>query len=514
MRHFNLAGPCRPEIHYMLDAGQRLPAVGPLVAREAYFVIHAPRQSGKTTALHALARALNAAGTHAAVVLTAETGAAFPDIERAEPAVLGDWRNQAAEQLPSELHPPAWPEAPVGVRINFALKAWAHACPLPLVLLIDEIDSLRDEAMLSFLRQLRSGFQSRPKGFPSTIGLVGMRDVRDYVVASGGQGRLGSASPFNVKAASITLPSFTTEDVAALYQQHTADTGQVFSEDACARAFELTQGQPWLVNAIAAEVTDRLVTDRAQQVDAPDVDRARDVLIARQDTHIDSLAERLREPRVREVVEPLLVGDAIPNVPADDLQFVVDLGLLVRASDGSLAVANPIYREIIARNLATSIRASIAPLTPAWLDDRGRLVPDLLLEQFLVFWRQHAALLFASSPYAEAAPHLVLLAFLDRVANGAGRVEREYAAGSGRMDVHLEYKGTHVAMELKVWRDKRPNPRDSGLAQLDRYLAATTLGTGWLVVFDARSGQPPLEERVRVDPATTPTGRSVQVVWA
>ena len=53
---FNVAGPCFPADHYMLPALDRMPEVRRLVGQKAYFVIHAPRQTGKTTALKALAR--------------------------------------------------------------------------------------------------------------------------------------------------------------------------------------------------------------------------------------------------------------------------------------------------------------------------------------------------------------------------------------------------------------------------------------------------------------------------
>jgi hypothetical protein len=119
-----------------------------------------------------------------------------------------------------------------------------------------------------------------------------------------------------------------------------------------------------------------------------------------------------------------------------------------------------------------------------------------------------------SAPYHEIAPHLVLLAFLDRVANGGGRVEREYAIGSGRMDVLLDHRDTRVAMELKVWRDGRPDPLADGLEQLETYLAGLGLDAGWLVLFDRRSGQPPIEDRVRVEDAHTASGRTVRVIRA
>jgi len=98
------------------------------------------------------------------------------------------------------------------------------------------------------------------------------------------------------------------------------------------------------------------------------------------------------------------------------------------------------------------------------------------------------------------------------VANAGGRLEREYAIGSGRMDICLRYGPDTLAMELKVWRDREKDPLAEGLAQLDGYLSGLGLETGWLVIFDRRSGLPPISERTTTEPATTPAGRPVTVI--
>jgi hypothetical protein len=513
-RRFNTAGPCLAEFHYMLPPERRLPEVRDLVEARGYFVVHAPRQVGKTTTLRALATELTAEGRFGAALLTMETGAAFRDPGPAEAAILSAWRTLASEQLPAELRPPPWPEAAEGGRILAALEAWALSAPRPLVLFLDEIDALQDEVLISVLRQLRAGHPSRPAHFPSTVALVGLRDVRDYKVNADGAQRLGTASPFNIKVASLTLSDFTPEEVSALLEQHSADTGQRFTPDAIARTFELTQGQPWLVNALAAEAV--AAASGSAELTVAAIDRARDVLVARQDTHLDSLAERLREPRVQAVIEPILAGESLPSVPPDDLRFVIDLGLVRTSTEGGLVIANPIYQETIPRVLAMTPRYSLPATRATWRRADGTLDADALMQAFLTFWRQHGQPLFASAPYHEVAPHLVFLAFLDRVANGGGTISREYALGTGRLDVLLEYgppeRRERFAFELKVHRDGRPDPRTEGLEQLDAYLARASLDAGWLVIFDRRSGLAPLEARVSVEAATTPSGRAVQVV--
>ena len=285
---FNTAGPCKPELHYMLPPEQRIPEVRGLVDGANYFVVHAPRQVGKTTALLSLSHALTNEGKYAAVLLSMEVGAPFSkDPGKAEEAVLSAWKWAAEASLPEELRPPTWPEAAEGHRIGAALAAWTHASRRPLVAFLDEIDALEDDTLISVLRQLRDGYSHRPNGFPHSLALIGLRDVRDYKVASGGTGRLTTSSPFNIKAESLTVRGFTRSEVVELYSQHTKATGQLFANDAVDCAFELTQGQPWLVNALARQCVEKVVRDRQQAITCADIHRAKEILVQRQDTHLD-----------------------------------------------------------------------------------------------------------------------------------------------------------------------------------------------------------------------------------
>lgn len=513
-RFFNTSGPNNPADSYTLPVATRLPEVRKLIEQKLYFVLHAPRQVGKTTTLLTLSHELTAEGRYAAVLLSMEQGAPLSDdLGAAELAILRSWRHLANAWLPAELQPPPWPDAPAGSRIGAALSTWASAAPRPLVVFLDEIDALRDDTLLSVLRQLRAGFSARPQHFPWSLALIGLRDVRDYKVASGEEGRLGTSSPFNIKAESLTLRNFTLPEVAELYAQHTAETGQAFIPDAVERAFHLTGGQPWLVNALARQLTEVLVPDATRAITADDVDDAKEVLIRRQDTHLDSLVDRLREPRVRSILEPMLAGGVLGDVPEDDVRFALDLGLVRMDPAGGLEVANPIYREIIVRELSFTRRASLPHIPNTWLTPEGTLDERALLQAFLDFWRQHGEPLMVSAPYHEIAPHLVLMAFLHRVVNG-GSIEREYAIGSGRMDLCMRYGGRTLAIEIKVWRPGKPDPVADGLQQLDRYLAGLGLDAGWLMIFDRRPKAPPVAERLGTSESITAGGRRVTVVRA
>jgi hypothetical protein len=514
LRAFNTTGPCQPHLHYMLPATDRLPDIGRLIEQHNYFVINAPRQTGKSTAMMALAQELTAAGTYGALLVSAEVGAPFSaDPGSAEQAILAAWKRSAKNRLPVELRPPDWPEAPAGQRIQAALQAWSEVCPRPLAIFIDEIDALEDAALISVLRQLRDGFPDRPHNFPQSIGLIGLRDVRDYKVSTGSnEQRLKTASPFNIKVRSFSLRNFSADEVVELCDQHTQATGQAFAPGALQLIFDLTQGQPWLVNALAKEVVEELVFDRTIGIN--DIETARERLIRRQDTHLDSLAERLREPRVRSVIEPMLSGQDLGLTDDDDRQYLVDLGLLRREPLGGLVITNPIYREILPRVLSQGTEDGLPTIAPLWLTAGGELDLDELREAFLRFWLQHGEPLLNSAVYHEIAPHLVLMAFLHRVVNGGGTLEREYAIGSDRMDLCLRYGAITLGIEIKVQRDDRRNQLQRGLEQIDSYLARLGLDFGWLVIFDRRQDLPAIEDRLRTEQNSTAQGRRITVIYA
>jgi hypothetical protein len=522
VRSFNTAGPCDPERNYMLPPEPRLPGARPLIGDGQYFIVHAPRQTGKTTTLSALARQLTAEGQHAALIFSCECAeVAEDDYGAAELIILDSIRRVARQSLPAALLPPdSWPDAPPGRRIFEALQDWALKCPLPLILFFDEIDALRGESLRSVLRQLRNGFQYRAQAFPLSVALCGLRDVRDYKAASGGDPtRLGTASPFNIADDSLRLDDFTFNEVAALYRQRTEEAGQEFTPEAIERAFGYSQGQPWLSNALAREITFRMGVRPPETITADHVDTAKERLILARATHLDSLVSKLGEPRVRRVIEPILVGTVPPTTDAvyqDDIAYVRDLGLI--APQDPVRIANPIYKEVIARVLGSGIESIITNDPHALVLPDGRLDVPRLLEEFTGFWIENGEILSSGTGYNEAGAQLVFMAFLHRMVNGDGFIDREYSVGSGRIDllVRRPYPGgvQREAFELKVRRTGRGDPLTAGMRQLDTYLDRFQLDTGTLVIFDRRPDAAPIFERTTITKAESPVGRTITLLRA
>jgi hypothetical protein len=285
------------------------------------------------------------------------------------------------------------------------------------------------------------------------------------------------------------------------------------------RVFELTQGQPWLVNALAHEITFKMGVTCA--ITAGQVDEAKERLIRARATHLDALMARLHEPRVKRVIEPMVAGSFPDTDPAfsDDLSYVRDLGLVKQKLP--LEVANPIYREVILRVLGDPSAQYVMADPRSFVLPDGRFDLDRLLREFVVFWREHGEVLIRQEGYHEAACQIILMAFLHRLVNGGGQLDREYAAGTKRLDVLIRWPYTgpegerlmqREAMELKVWRAGRDDPLPDGLIQLDGYLDRLSLSTGVLVIFDRRPEAAPWKERGAFEQTTTPSGRQVTVL--
>jgi hypothetical protein len=502
-RFFNTTGPCNPEYHYMLPSEDRL--VGAQLHRyikdQLYWVLHAPRQTGKTTFLKSWMREINAGEEAIACYVSVERCQGLLEIERAMPALYNAILKHANEHgIPA---PQANTNDPASL-LSETLVYWAKlVAPKPLIVLFDEVDVLEGEVMISFLRQLRDGFAGRGTGaFPASIALTGMRDLKDYITAAKGGKAPDPGSPFNVKADSASLSDFTKKDVAKLFSQRTEETGQQITPEALEYVYEQSKGQPWIVNSLFLRATMRILNEESTEtVSIAHVREAREQMILARETHLDALACRLEDPRIRLVIESLMTGEPNPALgDSEQFRICLDLGL-VSIDGGTPQIANPVYREVIARQMTFGTQLAIPQPAWQWQKPDGSLDMDRLLREFQKFWRRHSEVWEQKSNYTEAFPHLLLMAFLQRVTNGGGHIEREYAAGRGRMDLAVEFGEQRYIIEVKVvyYYDSPQTVREEGMEQICDYRdKINAAAPAWLVIFDRRPKvkELPWEERI------------------
>nr|VFK65441.1 MAG: AAA-like domain-containing protein [Candidatus Kentron sp. UNK]VFK73246.1 MAG: AAA-like domain-containing protein [Candidatus Kentron sp. UNK] len=518
MKTFSTAGPVKTDIHYAIPALSRwdMDEIEQLIAEHRYFVLHAPRQTGKTTCLLALMERLNAQGNYTALYVNVEPAqAARGNIDMGMRIILDSLVASADQFLDDRLLAEIAGEIlgvqAAGSLLRESLRRWCRRIDKPLVLLLDEVDSLVGDTLISFLRQIRAGYPDRPNAFPQTVLLCGVRDVRDYRIHNGDNQVITGGSAFNIKSKSLRLGNFNREEIAVLYGQHTQETGQAFQEGVIDYVFEQTNGQPWLANALGYEVCSGIKEnrDRNYPITLAAMADAREQLIERRDTHIDQLADKLKEARVHRVISRMLADTPgeTTTLPEDDLQYVEDLGLI--RTRPQLAIANPIYREIIPRALTQVVQTRIPQETIWYVGKDKRLHMSELLDAFQQFFRENSEFWIERFDYKEAGPQLLIQAFLQRIivhdfGNGGGRIDREYGLGRRRTDLLAQWpldadQGffgpvQRVVIELKILRKSLETTITEGLAQTTEYMDRVGAEEGYLVIFD-RAPDTPWEEK-------------------
>ncbi len=507
MKTFNTAGPVRPDGHYSIPPLSRWDTeeIYRLIAEERYFVLHAPRQTGKTSCLLALMEQLNTEADYTALYVNLEPAQAARGDMASGMRIILDALVAAADQyladriLPEIAQELIATQSP-GSLLREGLRRWCRRLEKPLVLLLDEVDSLVGDTLISVLRQIRAGYPDRPQAFPQTVLLCGVRDVRDYRIHNGDNQVITGGSAFNIKSKSLRLGNFSHGDVATLYAQHTEETGQVFEAGMTDYVFGQTAGQPWLVNALGYEACFEMKTgrDRSRPISLTTMADTREKLIERRDTHLDQLGDKLREARVQRVIGRILADTveetvgADATIPEDDLQYVEDLGLIrVRPQ---LAIANPIYREVIPRTLTWTTQVLIPEETAWYVKEDGRLDLPKLLAAFQQFFRENGDSWANRFDYKEAGPQLVMQAFLQRIVNSGGRIDREYGLGRRRTDLLVQWpldeaQGFYgsvqrAVIELKILHKSLEATIAEGLAQTVDYMDRVGTDEGYLIVFD------------------------------
>ena len=428
--------------------------------------------------------------------------------------VISEFKTNIMVTLPETYYPSEQCYEPFTMMsgITHFLTNWCLELPKPLIVFIDEVDSLMGDSLLTVLRQLRAGYERRPKAFPHSLCLIGLRDIRDYRIYSDREKRyVIGGSCFNIKEKALTLANFTLNQIIELFKQHTDETGQEIEIDALTCIFDLTQGQPWIVNAFGRELCfDDHAVEWNKSITKDDVEKIKEIIIQRRDVHLDQLADKLTDPKVSMVIQLILTGESADfnqNITNDDFQYLIDLGL-IRIGNYGYEIANSIYREVIPGVLTKNLEQVLGQ-NPMWyITTNGKLNIEKLLNEFIKFYKEHSVLVTKRKLYNEAAHHLLFMAWIQRIVNSGGRISREYAAGLKRLDMLVEFSGERFAFELK--RESK-NAREEGKKQLKEYLDRLSLDSGYLIIFNRKT--PDNWDRVGMRENIEFSGKKIAVLY-
>jgi Holliday junction resolvase-like predicted endonuclease len=172
-----------------------------------------------------------------------------------------------------------------------------------------------------------------------------------------------------------------------------------------------------------------------------------------------------------------------------------------------LAIANPIYREVVPRQLTWAQQEMWASRPEWYVGADGRLNIEAVLERFLEFYRENGEMLTRRKTYTESAHHLTFMAWLQRIVNGGGYIRREYAAGLGFIDLVIEFGPDKFVFELKTDRNYK---QEKALPQIAEYAHRMSMSECYLMVFRREMTDP---EQVGQRSLVEYEGLKVHLIW-
>ena len=251
------------------------------------------------------------------------------------------------------------------------------------------------------------------------------------------------------------------------------------------------------MNALGHELTwkDKAARDRSTPITLERYHAARERLIYSRATHLHQLTDKLREPRVHRLIAAILAGDEnLSGIAVDDQEYVADLGLI--ETHPQMRISNRIYQEIIPRELIWVEQTSIMQQQAWYLTPQRRIDMPKLLAAFQQFFRKNSQSWIERFDYKEAGPQLLMQAFLQRIINGGGRINREYGLGRKRTDLFIEwpvdeqqgYYGEvqRIVLELKILYKSLESTINEGLEQTANYADQCGADEAHLIIFDRR----------------------------
>jgi hypothetical protein len=350
------------------------------------------------------------------------------------------------------------------------------------VQIIDEIDGMPQSVISDLLQTWREIYlaSAPPRPIHSVI-LIGLQNIAAL--------NLGHSSPFNI-ARELQLPTFTLEQTRFLLDQYPPESGQPFAEGVIEEIHRLTDGHPFLVNRLAAILSEEISTNRSQPITQANLSQAVKQLMRERNYNYYSLVRHAKE--YEEQTLNVLFGQRFTftlNTPwINELSMH---GVIRQNEPGFCQIANPIYERV----LKDHFRPSQSPMQAAILVNSydleqlrvgNELQMKAILSRFRQFVERRGRQAGGVTPRPqEATGQYLLMAYLDLVVRTlGGDLFTEVDSGEGRLDLIITHQGKRYIIETKVWHGK--SKFNAGLPQLARYLESEGESEGYLVVFHAR----------------------------
>ena len=516
MKIFNTYGPVNPEEHYVVSREAELADFIKRVKLGRYIVIFAPRQTGKTTffqwALEALAA--DTTETYFPIELNFEVyeGYTAPDFytslyQRICREIARVY--QKRQDVPSEVLKQLLEDTKLTDHVammEFFEQLGEILGNEKLVLIIDEFDGIPQDAVIGFLRVLRSIYVHRSmQQCPYSVGIVGVKNVTQLNLDR-------SISPFNIQD-EFTLPNFTLEQVHELLTQYTDEVGQTFAPKVIENIHKQTAGQPFLVNRFAQILTEEMDIPKNETIQIAHFAEAHTQLLEETNVNINHLIINIRRnPRFESLLMRIASYESGLRFNPDDeiISELATYGVIAKGSDRMCEILNPIYQQRIIQAFKPLVNGLEHEYFPEdahqglvdYLTSAGQIKMDSLLDNFRDFIaRAGFRILLVPDTPKEFVGQYLLYVYLDQfVQLIRGHIYLEGQTGRGKIDLAIFHNTQKYIVETKIWEG--PRSYQSGKKQLAAYLKLEGVNEGYYVVFDHRAEPEPRVETETIDGLT------------
>ena len=506
MKRFNTTGVCNPEQHYMVDISDRIERISQMVEDGKYFTINRARQFGKTTTLNELRKSLQNGYTVIGIDFQGIGKEGFKDEASFVIAFCRLLKREArfGTSIPKYISDQI--EEFISRKQNKArltelfdtLLEWLSGSVLPVVLMIDEVDSAsNDQVFLDFLAQLREMFINREsRGLPAfqSVILAGVTDIKHLKSKIREEDQHKVNSPWNIAADFKIDMSLSSAGIKGMLEEYKKDHDSDMDTNMIANLiYEYTSGYPFLVSRICQIIDEQLIPDgivsNNEAWSRTSVDQAIKLLLAEKNTLFESLTGKLANyPKMKEALHGLLM-EGVPityNALQESISQLEMYGF-IKNSDNRAVVFNRIFETLLYNLFLSDEEFNDNRFSKEGASDRNIFVEGdklnvrLILEHFISTYTQVFGPL--EERFSEKDGRELFLLYLKPIINGTGNYYIEaQTRDQRRTDVIIDYLGKQYIIELKIWRGDRYN--ESGEKQICEYLDAFQLDTGYMLSFN------------------------------
>ncbi len=430
-----------------------------------YFTIWAPRQCGKTWLMRQVARRIEhehpdhfeiGMMSMQGVTLTADDPPEgfFKEVSRL-------FRDAFDLRLPN---PKSWAEW------SDIFSRHQTVFDRPVILLIDEFDSLPSGVIDRLVTLFRDMYLKRESYLLHGLALIGVRAVLGVESLRG--------SPFNIQR-SLQVPKFTPAEVTDLFDQYQAESGQAIEPEVVRSVYDVTRGHPGLVGWFGEMLTEEYNPDRSRIIDLSAWD---DVYVTALHTewnnNLLNLIKKAQGAYTDYVLELFTKADMPFSIRAEWCSYLYLNGIIdnLESRDASgkkifvCRFASPFIQTCLFEVFTASIAGDRLPLmaldpldTLADVFDKETIDLPALLGRYKNYLKRLKAKglnPWKDQPrrtdlqYTEAVGQFHLYAWLQNAVSRLCRISPEFPTGNGRVDLHLRCRHREAVIEVKSFRNQ------------------------------------------------------------